>query len=195
MKRAAPFDPTRRQRNFRHSSQSSAGVTTHRAIHISLNVEFATFIDPEEFSEDDFDEDQQLHWIPPLCLTSLRDLQNKRVEDLKLRAQEWLWDPLHLAVPTSDYVLLLSISNSSDPHRNHRKMVLDYKDTWSQVLNKWRISPCVKSLMIEVWAKDLVPVPVPNIPAWIDLPLSERRSAAAYLRRSQEEELANQIPR
>ena len=113
---------------------------------ILLVMGFSTYISADEFADPDFDEDLMLNQIQLMSLHSQHNLGRPTVEDLKLAAQQWLWNPLGLSVSTSQFVLVLKTEGSLDPHWHGRKMVLHFRDTWKDVLTAWQIHAVFRTL-------------------------------------------------
>ena len=99
----------------------------------------------------------KLNQIQLMSIHSQNDLHFSTVEDLKRAAQQWLWNPLGLDVPTSQFVLVLKTDASLDPHWHGRKMVLHYSDTWKEVLSTWQIPESTSILNFELWHKFDIP--------------------------------------
>ena len=93
---------------------------------ILLVMDFSNYVSGDEFCDPDFDEDLMLNQIQLMSLHCQESLLLSTVEDLKQAAQHWLWNPLGLALPTSQFVLVLDTNVSLDPHWHGRKMVLHY---------------------------------------------------------------------
>ena len=117
---APPF--TLRFGNFKGLRSRSKGVP--EPPNILLVVDFSNYVSGGDFGDPDFDEDLMLNQIQLMSLHSQENLLLSTVEDLKLAAQQWLWNPLGLALPTSQFVLVLDTNASLDPHWHGRKMVL-----------------------------------------------------------------------
>ena len=134
---------------------------------ILLVMDFSNYISADEFTDQDFDEDLMLNQIQLVSLHSQQNLQRSTVEDLKLAAQQWLWNPLGLCVSNSQFVLVFKTDGSLDPHWHGRKMVLHYRDTWKEVLTTWQIPESVSALNFELWHKYDIPFLPPR-------PISDR---------------------
>ena len=89
-----------------------------------LVMDFYNYVSADEVTDQDFDEDLMLNQIQLMSLHSHDNLQCSTVEDLKLAAQQWLWNPLGLSVSTSQFVLVLKTDGSLDPHWHGRKTTL-----------------------------------------------------------------------
>ena len=129
---------------------------------ILLVVDFSNYVSADEFGDPDFDEDLMLNQIQLMSLHSQENLLLSTVEDLKLAAQQWLWNPLGLELSTSQFVLVLDTDASLDPHWHGRKMVLHFCDTWKEVLTMWQIPESVHTLNFELWYKFDIPFRPPR---------------------------------
>ena len=136
---------------------------------ILLVVDFSNYVSADEFGDPDFDEDLMLNQIQLMSLHSQENLLTSTVEDLKLAAQQWLWNPLGLELSTSQFVLVLDLNASLDPHWHGRKMVLHFCDTWKEALTMWQIPESVHTLNFELWHKFDLPFRPPR-------PLNDRES-------------------
>ena len=105
---------------------------------ILLVMDLSNYTSADEYTDQDFDEDLMLNQMQLMSIHSQNDLHFSTVEDLKRAAQQWLWNPLGLDVPTSQFVLVLKTDASLDPHWHGRKMLLHYGDTW-KVLTTWQV--------------------------------------------------------
>ena len=90
---------------------------------ILLVVDFSNYVSGDEFCDPDFDEDLMLHQIQLMSLHCQESLLLSTVEDLKQAAQQWLWNPLGLTLATSQFVLVLDMNVSLDPHPEAAKIV------------------------------------------------------------------------
>ena len=129
---------------------------------ILLVMDFSNYVSADEFGDPDFDEDLMLNQIQLMSLHCQENLLYSTVEDLKLAAQQWLWNPLGLEVPTSQFVLVLNTDVSLDPHWHGRKIVLHFSDTWKEVLTMWQIPESVHILNFEIWYKFDIPFRPPR---------------------------------
>ena len=153
---------------------------------ILLVVDFSNYVSADEFCDHDFDEDLMLNQIQLMSLHGQESLLLSTVEDLKQAAQQWLWNPLGLALATSLFVLVLDMNVSLDPHWHGRKMVLHYCDTWKEVLTMRQIPESVHILNFELWYKFDIPFRPPRPladPEHLDL-----RSPALRVRELQTQE-------
>ena len=71
-----------------------------------LVMDFSNYVSADTFTGPDFDENLMLNQIQLMSLHCQENLLYSTVEDLKLAAQQWLWNPLGLEVPTSQFVLV-----------------------------------------------------------------------------------------
>ena len=156
---------------------------------ILLVMDFSNYISADEFTDQDFDEDLMLNQIQLMSLHSQDDLQCSTVEDLKLAAQQWLWNPLGRGVPTSQFVLVLKTDGSLDPHWHGRKKVLHYSDSWKEVLTTWQIPESTSILNFELWHKFDIPF-IPPRPG-VGQEESDQRPPAQRLREFQTQERLN----
>ena len=129
---------------------------------ILLVMDFSNYVSGEDFCDPDFDEDLMLNQIQLMSLHSQESLLHSTVEDLKQAAQHWLWNPLGLDLPTSQFVLVLDTDASLDPFWHGRKMVLHFRDTWKEVLTMWQIPESVHTLYFELWYKFDIPFRPPR---------------------------------
>ncbi len=151
--------------------------------------DFSNYTSADEYTDQDFDEDLMLNQILLMSLHSQDNLHCSTVEDLKLAAQQWLWNPLGLNVSTSQFVLVLKTDASLDPHWHGRKMVLHYCDTRKEVLTTWQIPESVSILNFELWHKFDIPF-IPPRPG-SDQDLNDHRPPALRLREFQTQERLN----
>ncbi len=100
----------------------------------------------------------QLDMIPLLRLNSCQDLLTVKVDELKKRAQSYIWESFQKSFSPSDFVLLLNTSASENLDWRHHKMKINFDDSWMEVLNHWQIP--VTSHMLKVGALVLVLVGV-----------------------------------
>ena len=129
---------------------------------ILLVVDFSTFISADEFTHHDFDEDIMLNAVQLMSLHGHQNLQRSTVEDLKVAAQQWLWNPLGLNTSTSDFVLVILTENSLEPHWHGKKVILHFQNTWQQVLQNWQIPITVSQVRLELWNKMDIHVAIPR---------------------------------
>ena len=151
--RVPPF--TLRFGDFKRFRHQKRGVP--EPPNILLVMDFSNYVSADEFGDPDFDEDLMLNQIQLMSLHSQDNLLYSTVEDLKLAAQQWLWNPLGLEVPTGQFVLVLNTDVSLDPNWHGRKMVLNFSDTWKEVLTMWQIPESVHTLNFELWHKFDIP--------------------------------------
>ena len=62
----------------------------------------------DDLSDDDNETEPGWDMVPLLHVRTLSQLRSSTVEDLKKRAQHYIWDQLQVAVSTSTFVTLLS---------------------------------------------------------------------------------------
>ena len=177
-----PFTP--RFGDFKRLRHQKRGVP--EPPNILLVMDFSNYISADEFGDPDFDEDLMLNQIQLMSLHSQDNLLGSTVEDLKQAAQQWLWNPLGLNVPTGQFVLVLKTDVSLDPHWHDRKMVLHYSDTWKEVLTTWQIPESVPTLNFELWHKFDIPF-IPPRPH-TDHDRNDHRPPAQRLRELQTQE-------
>ena len=123
-----PIPPfTMRFGDFKRLRHQKRGVP--EPPNILLVLDFSNYTSADEYTDQDFDEDLMLNQNQLMSLHSQNDLHCSTVEDLKLAAQQWLWNPLGLNLSTSQFVLVLKTDASLDPHWHGCKMVLHYSDT------------------------------------------------------------------
>ena len=151
-------------------------------------VDFSNYVSGDDFGDPDFDEDLMLNQIQLMSLHSQENLRFSTVDDLKLAAQQWLWNPLGLALRTSQFVLVLDTSASLDPHWHGRKMVLHFCDTWKEVLTMWQIPDSVHILNFELWYKYDIPFKPPQSDNALDADHNDLRPPALRLRELQTQE-------
>ena len=156
---------------------------------ILLVMDFSNYTSADEYTDQDFDEDLMLNQNQLMSLHSQNDLHCSTVEDLKLAAQQWLWNPLGLNLSTSQFVLVLKTDASLDPHWHGCKMVLHYSDTWKEVLTTWQIPEPISILNFELWHKFDIPF-IPPQPR-SDQDLHDNRPPALRLREFQTQERLN----
>ena len=181
---APPF--TLRFGNFKGLRFRSKGAP--EPPNILLVVDFSNYVSGDGFGDPDFDEDLMLNQIQLMSLHSQENLLLSTVEDLKLAAQQWLWNPLGLALPTSQFVLVLDTNASLDPHWHGRKMVLHFCDTWKEVLTMWQIPESVHILNFELWYKFDIPFKPPRSDNDLDADHNDLRPPALRLREFQTQE-------
>ena len=177
-----PF--TRRFGDFKRLRHQKRGVP--EPPNILLVMDFSNYISAGEFGGPDFDEDLMLNQIQLMSLHSQDHLLCSTVEDLKQAAQQWLWNPLGLEVPTGQFVLVLNTDVSLDPHWHGRKMALHYSDTWKEALTTWQIPESVSTLNFELWHKFDIPF-IPPFPH-TDHDRNDHRPPAQRLREFQTHE-------
>ena len=159
---------------------------------ILLVMDFSNYVSADEFTDQDFDEDLMLNQIQLMSLHSQEILRSSTVEDLKIAAQQSLWNPLGIGVSTSQFVLVLKTDGSLDPDWHGRKMVLHYSDTWQEVLTTWQIPYSVSTLNFELCHRFDIPF-IPPRPI-SDRDLHDSRPPAQRLREFQTQERLNHVP-